>query len=175
MENTPKIRHAKLTDLKKIVEIYNQAIRSKTATGDMDEFVTEERVNWFHKFSPGKFPIFVAEIHQEIIGYATLSPYRPGRKAMNKVGEISFYIDFSYRKMGIGSFLISHVLTECKKMGKQTVLAILLDINTASIGLLKKFKFEKWGHLPNIIDFDGDTCGHLIFGLKLEKNNGKIY
>ncbi len=168
MEIITKIRHADIHDLKKIVEIYNQAIRSKTATGDMDVFIPEERVDWFKAFDPDNFPIFVAVTDENIVGYATLSPYRPGRKAMHKIAEISFYLDYTYRKTGVGSLLLSHLLSECKKMGKETLLAILLDINTPSIGLLKKFKFQEWGHLPKIIDFDGDTCGHLIFGLKLK-------
>jgi len=169
MNSTPKIRLAVINDLPLIVEIYNQAIRSNTATGDMNEFTMEERVEWFNKFDPINFPIYVAELEDEIIGYATLSPYRPGRKAMNKIAEISFYLDYSNRGLGIGSALVGYVISDCERIGKETLLAILLDINTDSTTLLKKFNFEEWGHLPHIINFDGSNYGHLIYGLNLNK------
>lgn len=170
MNRKPNIRHANIQDLDAIVDIYNQAIRSKTATGDMYEFTQEERVNWFNKFDRTDFPIYVVEINGIVIGYATLSPYRPGRKAMRKIAEISFYINYANHKMGIGSLLIQYVILEAINIGKETLLAILLDINQPSIRQLKKFNFEEWGHLPNVIDLNGSTCGHLIYGLKLKPN-----
>ena len=165
-----EIRSAYLKDLTSIVDIYNQAIRSKSATGDMDEFKIKDRIKWFKKFDPNNFPIYVAELNKKIIGYATLSPYRPGRKAMNKIAEISFYIDYSYHNLGIGYSLISHVISDCERIGKEALLAILLDINKPSIKLLKKFNFEEWGHLPQIINIDNIKCGHLIYGLIIKKN-----
>lgn len=169
MNITPKIRFADLNDLPLIVKIYNQAIRSNSATGDMDEFTVHERVDWFNKFDPVNFPIYVAEFNSKVIGYATLSPYREGRKAMAKIAEISFFIDYSYHGLGVGSALVSHAISDCSRIGKETLLAILLDINPESIHLLKKFNFEEWGYLPNIIDFNGQKCGHLIYGLNLKE------
>ena len=170
MNKDLEIRSAYLKDLTFIVDIYNQAIRSKSATGDMDEFKIDDRIEWFKKFDPNNFPIYVAELNKKIIGYATLSPYRRGRKAMNKIAEISFYIDYSYHNLGIGYLLISHVISDCERIGKEALLAILLDINKPSIKLLKKFNFEEWGHLPQIINIDDVKCGHLIYGLILMKN-----
>ena len=167
MSSTPKIRLAAINDLPLIVEIYNQAIRSKSATGDMNEFTVKERVEWFNKFDPINFPIYVAELNDKIIGYATLSPYRQGRKAMKKIAEISFYLDYSYHGSGIGSALVKYAISDCERIGKETLLAILLDINTDSTTLLKKLNFEEWGHLPHIINFDGVRCGHIIYGLNL--------
>ncbi len=168
MNNTPNIRFATIDDLPKIVEIYNQAIRLKRATGDTDEFFVKERVEWFYKFNANEYPIYIAEIENKIAGYATLSPYRKGRKAMRKIAEISFYLDYSYRGLGIGSALVNHTILDCKRINKEILLAILLDINKDSIKLLKKFNFEQWGHLPNIISFDGTECGQFIYGLNLK-------
>ncbi len=169
MSITPIIKFAEIEDLPSIVEIYNQAIRSNSATGDMHEFIVSERVEWFNSFDHAKFPIYIAEFNAKIIGYATLSPYRKGRQAMNKVAEISFFIDYSYHGVGVGSAILSHVIADCERIQKETLLAILLDINTESVRLLKKFNFERWGYLPDIINFDGNKCGHLIYGLDLTK------
>ncbi|HJN06274.1 MAG TPA: N-acetyltransferase family protein [Bacteroidales bacterium] len=168
MRITPIIRFADIKDLSSIVEIYNQAIRSNSATGDMIEFTVAQRVDWFNSFDHASFPIYTAEFNNRVVGYATLSPYRKGRQAMNKVAEISFFIDYSYHGLGIGSALVSYAISDCERIGKESLLAILLDINPESVRLLKKFSFEEWGYLPDIIDFNGQKCGHLIYGLNLK-------
>lgn len=169
MNITPEIRLANIDDLPLIVDIYNQAIRSNSATGDMDEFTVAGRVNWFNSFDSAKYPIYVAEFNGKIIGYTTLAPYRKGRKAMSKIAEISFFVDYSYHGLGVGSALVSYALSDCSRIGKESLLAILLDINTESVHLLKKFKFEEWGHFPNIINLNDVKCGQLIYGINLKK------
>jgi len=169
MNKKSNIRLASIKDLPLIVEIYNQAIRSKSATGDMDEFLVEEKVEWFQKFDADSFPIYVAEIDHQIKGFVTLSPYREGRRAMNKIAEISFYLDYSCRGLGIGSALVDHAINDCRRIGKETLLAILLDVNVESVNLLKKFNFEKWGHLPDMINIEDLKCGQYIYGLSIKK------
>ena len=139
----PKIRLATFKDLAAIVKIYNQAINSKTTTGDLQEFTVNERTDWFQKFSSDEYPIYVAALQEKIIGYATLSPYRTGRKAMERIAEISFYIDYKHHNLGIGSALIQHCIDDCPRINKESLLAILLDINTSSVQLLKKFGFSE--------------------------------
>lgn len=168
MQKKLSIRFANISDLPSIVDIYNQAIRSKSATGDMDEFSVENRIKWFNKFDTDRYPIYVAEQNNTVVGYATLSPYREGRQAMSRIAEISFFLDYSYRGLGIGSSILEYVMSDCKRLRKEILLAILLDINTESIYLLKKFKFQEWGRLPKVIDFNGEICDHLIYGLDLK-------
>ena len=161
------IRFANIQDLPYIVEIYNQAIKSKCATGDTEEFHVEDRVKWFHNFNKNLYPIYVAELKNKIVGYCSLSPYRPGRKAMAKVAEISYYIDYNFHKKGIGTALIKHVIFDCKRLKKENLLAFILDINISTIGILNKFNFKQLGYLPNIIELDNEKCGHLIYGVSL--------
>lgn len=162
-----RIRFATFNDLPSIVTIYNQAIRSKCATGDLEEFNVNERKGWYHKFDVNEYPLYIAEIKNKVVGYCTISPYRPGRKAMSSVAEISYYIDYSYHKKGIGSSLLKHVLADCDRIGKKNLLAFLLDINTSTVSLLKKFNFKQLGHFPDIIEIEDKKCGHLIYGLKI--------
>ena len=63
---------------------------------------------------------------------------------------------------------MAHAISDCKKLGKENLLAFLLDINPHSISLLRKFGFEEWGRLPNVIDFGEFRCDHLIYGLNLK-------
>ncbi len=110
------IRFANILDLPAIVYIYNQAIRTKCATGDLNEFMVDERKEWFDKFDINKYPIYVVEIAGKIVGYCTLSPYRPNRKAMQNVAEISYYLDYSFHSKGIGTKLLKHVIADCNRI-----------------------------------------------------------
>jgi L-amino acid N-acyltransferase YncA len=164
----PKFRFASINDLNAIVNIYNQAIDAKNATADLTHFTVGQRTDWFNKFDIDHYPIYVAELDNQVIGYATLSPYRNGREALKMVAEISFYLNHNSLGKGIGSALVKHVITDCHRVNKETLLAILLDVNTASIKLLQKFSFEEWGNLPLNSNFDGNKYGHLIYGLNLK-------
>ena len=161
------IRFATIKDLPFIVNIYNQAIRSKCATGDIKEFQVNERVEWFNNFNSNSYPLYIAETQNTIVGYCSISPYRPGRQAMFKVAEISYYVDYNHHNRGIGTKLMRHVINDCERIGKDHLLAILLDINVSTIKILNKFNFKKLGHLPNIIQFEDKKCGHFIYGLNL--------
>ena len=169
------IQFGTIDDLPAIVDIYNQAIRSKNATGDTQEYEVADRIDWFKKYDQDNYPIYVAQLDNNTVGYCTMSPYRPGRKAMAKIAEISFYLDYDHLGKGIGTQLVEHAFADCSRIGKKHLLAILLDINTKSIGILKKFNFSKWGHYPNVIDLDGHICGQVIYGLNLteEQLSGK--
>jgi len=57
----------------------------------------------------------------------------------------------------------------CLTLKIKTLFAILLDSNQGSAKLLKKFGFEKWGHLPRVAEFDGVEVGHFYFGLRMDK------
>lgn len=166
-----KIRLATIEDLPIIVNIYNQAIRSRCATGDMDEFKTEDRVNWFKKYNADSFPIYVAEIDKTVVGFCTISPYREGRRAMSAVAEISYYLDYSFHKQGIGTALLKYAISDCRRIGVEHLLAILLDINLPSIKLLEKLNFKQWGHFPGIINLDGEKCGQFVYGFSIDGRN----
>ena len=161
------IHQAKPSDLPAIVAIYNQAINSKTATGDTQEFSVIERQEWFNKFDENSYPLYVVEIENRVVGYCSISPYRKGRGAMASVAEISYYIDYSFHGKGIATALVKHAIADCKRIGKKNLLAILLETNTPSIGLLEKLGFQKWGHFPDIVEMHGEKQAQVIYGLKV--------
>jgi len=162
-----RIRTARQADLARIAEIYNQAVALKSATADLDPIEPGDRVRWLEEHVPEKYPIYVAEVDDKVIGWCSLSPYRPGRMALRYTAEISYYIHEGYRRKGIGSALVKHAIAQCEKLGIKTLFALLLDVNVASVKLLEKHDFAKWGHMPNVADFDGQECGHLIYGLRV--------
>ena len=152
---------AQQEDIAAIVEIYNQAVKLKSATADMSPTSIEERIKWLAEHSPSTHPVFIAENDSRVVGWCSISPYRPGREALRYTAEISYYVHQDYRQMGVASQVIAHTIGHSTELKIKTLFAILLDINTISIAILKKFGFSKWGHMPRVADFDGVECGHL--------------
>ncbi|MEA3332047.1 MAG: hypothetical protein U9Q58_00415 [Pseudomonadota bacterium] len=90
------IRVATHDDLEEIVEIYNQAIAVGGKTADITPFTSTSRKPWFNEHTPDKYPILVAEKDKSIVGYLSLSAYRPGRMALQHTAEVSYFIHFEH-------------------------------------------------------------------------------
>ncbi len=161
------LRIAVQNDLPAIVEIYNQAIRLQTATADLSPVSVERQKTWFTEHAPDTYPIFLAEKQNNVAGWCSISPYRAGRMALRHTAEISLFVHESDRREGVGSALLKHAVRKCEQIEIRTLFAIVLDVNIPSVNLLETFGFQKWGHMPNIADFDGKECGHLYYGLRV--------
>ena len=161
------IRAATSNDCKEIIKIYNHAIDEKFATADTEHITEESRKEWFAQHSYDTYPIYVAEEDDKIIGWCSLSPHRPGRKALSKVAEISYYVHKDHRRKGVANSLITYTIEKAIELGFKNLFTILLDLNKSSIYILEKFGFEKWGHLPEVASIDGVVCGQFIYGKKL--------
>ena len=93
--------------------------------------------------------------------------YRKGRGGLKEVAEISYYLDYNYHRLGYGKKLIEYMISDCKRLGIKNLFALLLEINKASIIILEKFGFTKWGFMPDVVNLNGNKCGHLIYGKKV--------
>jgi L-amino acid N-acyltransferase len=162
------IRLAEYKDLEAVVEIYNQAILTHRSTADMDTFLAKEKITWFEEHLQSlDYPIYVYEVDAKVVGYLYFTGYRPGRRAMRYISEISYYIHNDYQRQGIGTKLMTFAIEKGKELNLKNLVAILLEWNIPSLKLLKKFGFEEWGCMPGIADFDGEICSHMYYGLKI--------
>jgi phosphinothricin acetyltransferase len=161
------IRIAGITDLPDIIAIYNQAVPTRRSTANTIPWTIEGRMTWFKEHEPDHHPIFVAEVNHQVVGWCSLSVYRPGRPALRFTAEISYYVDNAYQKQGIGSALISHALSVCPALKIKNVIAVIIDRNEASKKILEKLGFKKWGYLPRVLDFDGQECGEFYYGKRV--------
>jgi L-amino acid N-acyltransferase len=149
------IRDAKIDDLPRLLEIYNQAVRNSAATFDLEEPTLEQRREWFSHYG-GNYPLLVAEIDGVPVGYCCLSRFRD-KPAYSKTVESSVYVDEAYHGRGIGTALMKEILQRAADIGYHVVVAGITGGNDASvrlhvalgfqyIGCFKEvgFKFDKW-------------------------------
>lgn len=162
-----RIRVAKIGDLPAIVGIYNQAVPTYRSTANTTPVTVEARKKWFDDHEPDRHPIFVAELDGCVIGWCSLSVYRPGRAALRFTAEISYYVDSAHQGQGVGQALIRHAVEAGPSLGIKNIIAVLLDRNEPSRKLLEKLGFQQWGYLPRVLDFDGQECGEFYYGKRV--------
>jgi L-amino acid N-acyltransferase YncA len=137
------IREAVPSDLPAMLEIYNDAIRNLTATFDLEEQTLDERRIWFEKYG-GKYPLIVAELNGEVVGYSCLSPFRD-KPAYSNSTELSIYISPKHRGHGVGTALMKEILKRAAELGYHTVIGGITGGNEISVKLHEKFGFEYVG------------------------------
>jgi L-amino acid N-acyltransferase YncA len=160
------IRPAKAEDAAAINHIYNQAVEAKL-TGDTMPISDDARRAWIEQHANSIYPVFIAEENNRIRGWLSFSAYRPGRQAMVHTAEISYYVNHEDHRSGTGTRLVEFAVSTAPQYRFANLLAIILDHNTASIRLLEKCGFHRWGLLPDIAVFDGVKRSHVYYGINI--------
>lgn len=161
------IRFATRNDIPYLIAIYNQGVMAENANADEEPLTLEDRQEWFLEHDENHFPLYVLEKEGVIIGWGALSSYRKERSGLRTVAEISYYIDYSHHRRGYGKFLVTHMMKDCSRLHIHHLLAVVLDINLASIKLLESLGFSRWGHLPGIVNLKNKVCGQYIYGIHI--------
>ena len=137
------IRYATPGDAAQIAAVYNYEVENQTSTFDLVARSLDEQVLWQAERS-GAFAVVVADIGGEIAGFGALSPYRE-RSAYRASVEDSVYVRRDLSRKGIGSALLTHLLTTARDGGFHTVLARIATENEASIALHQALGFRLVG------------------------------
>lgn len=156
------ITNAKDEHLKAINDIYNQAVANGLKTAHLEPITLEERRSWFQDHPQQLFPIFIYEKDHNVLGWLSISPYRPERQALDEVVEVSFYVDYKHHRKGIASRLMKKAIDFCKQANYRIVLAFLISNNKPSLKLLQKFDFQEAGRIPEAIHYENEFHDHLF-------------
>jgi phosphinothricin acetyltransferase len=162
-----QIRSAVETDLPAIVAIYNMAIPCRIVTADLEPVSVESRLQWFQEHTPGKRPLWVAEVGGEVVGWLGLQWFYSGRPAYDATAELSIYINSAYQQQGIGQQLLEWAIQHCPALGITTLLGFIFADNKPSLRLFKKFGFEQWGCLPTVAKFEQRNQDLVIVGRRV--------
>jgi phosphinothricin acetyltransferase len=137
------IRLAERRDAAGIRTIYNHYVTESTALFDMVPRTLDEQVQWIDDHSGGH-PALVAELDGQVVGFGSLSVFRP-RPAYATTVEDSVYLLDGYQALGIGSRLLAELLRMAAAHGFHAVIARITGENEASIRLHAGCGFELVG------------------------------
>ena len=137
------LRAAALADAESIRAIYNLEVETSTATVDLVPRTLDDQRAWLAARS-GAFAAVVADDDGEVVGFASLSPYKE-RAAYRTTVEDSVYVRRDRHGAGVGRQLLDHVVTVAEASGFHAVMARIEAGGVASRALHAACGFELVG------------------------------
>jgi len=132
-------------DAEALCAIYNPEVLESTVTFDLVARTVDEQRRWIADHG-GSHPAIVAEdAAGEVVGFASLSPYRP-RPAYATTVEDSVYVRRDQRGRGVGLILLGDLVELARDHGFHCVIARIVGDHAASIALHARCGFETIGH-----------------------------
>ena len=159
------LRKANTDDLERIVEIYNTSIEWRLSTADLSSVSLESKRDWFNAHSTNR-PLLVYGDADHICGWASIQSFHERAAYINTV-EISIYIDHDFIGKGLGTKILSKVITRLPSLNISNAIANIYTHNEASIKLFTNHGFKLWGNLPEVCEMDGNKFSVSILGLKV--------
>jgi L-amino acid N-acyltransferase len=145
---TVRVRRATARDLASITRIYNDAVRTTTATFDTRPRRAAAARRWFSEHGR-RFPLVVAERAGAIVGWASIGPWSD-RPAYAGTGEVSTYVARAERGRGIGTALLRSLVDLGTAAGLRTLVARVVDGNAASLRLHRSAGFREIGVMREV-------------------------
>ncbi|WP_040952877.1 GNAT family N-acetyltransferase [Gorillibacterium massiliense] len=165
------IRDAAATDVPAILDIYNEAVATSTATFDLEPQTLEARMEWFSHYGE-RYPLIVAELDGQVAGYCSLSQFRT-KPAYNATVELSIYLGEKYHGQGIGTQLMNEIIKRSKAMGFHTIVACITVGNDGSVRFHERFGFELVATFKEVGYKFNRWLDVYFFQLMLDENPGE--
>jgi L-amino acid N-acyltransferase len=137
-------RLAERRDAEALRTIYNVEVQESTVTFDLVPRSLAEQVAWIDEHSGGHPAIVAVRDDDSVVGFASLTPYRP-RPAYAPTVEDSVYVDRGCRGEGIGKLLLAQLVDLARDHGFHSVIARIVGGHEASIALHEACGFEQVG------------------------------
>ena len=147
---TVQIRDAQDADLEGIRQIYNDAVQNSTAIWNDKPVTLEQRRAWLAERHAQGYPVLVAlDDCQQVLGYATFSPWRPHEGFRHTV-ENSVYVRDGQRGSGIGRNLMKTLIERARQLGKHVMVAAIESENRASVHMHQQLGFIHVGQMRQV-------------------------
>lgn len=139
------VRAAAPADLPALTEIYNHYVRTSGVTFDDTPFTVEARQEWFaHYASTGPHRLLVGVDGDDVLGYATTSPFRAKPGYVTSV-EMTVYLRPDATGRGLGRMLYSALLEALADQDVHRAYAGVALPNDASVALHERLGFREIG------------------------------
>ncbi len=156
-------------DARAVAAIYNDAVRTTTATFDTEPKTVGDRAGWLASHDD-RFSAFVAEDAAwtgtsadrgdaeipdsaadagGIVGWATLSRWSE-RRAYDGTGETSIYVRPDYRGRRVGTLLLGTLVEHARTAGFHVLIARIVADNGASERMHVAAGFERIGTMREV-------------------------
>jgi phosphinothricin acetyltransferase len=146
------IRDAADADLPALVEIFNHEVVASPYLYVETPVTIDDRRRWLDQHRLASMPVLVAtepDERAEILGYASLSPYRPS-SGYRFTGEVSVYVAPFAQRRGIAGRLLSTLFDEARARSLHVLVASIDSENAPSISLFERCGFVEAARLAEV-------------------------
>ena len=143
------VRLATPADLPAINDIYNYYVDRSTCTYQTEHETLADRQAWFAEHPPDKYPITVADMDGTVVGWGSLSRFRP-RAAYAPTVEASVYIHHDYHRRGLGRAVLVELIVRARAAGFHSLIGGASADQTASIALQENLGFQHVARLKQV-------------------------
>ena len=150
--NPLKIEIVEMTrdNISENLDLLNQVIREGHFLASKKEISKMEANDFFTFWVESKLSIYlIARYMGKLVGHISNRPREEDR--LNHIGAIGYLVHHDFRKMGIASMLMEKIIELSKNQGFKILVAEVSHDNIASLALLKKFQFKKFGRLKKAL------------------------
>jgi phosphinothricin acetyltransferase len=144
-----QIRDAAEADFDQITAIYNEVLINSTAIYNDHPASTADRIAWWKKRLQQVYPVLAATDRSRVVGFASCGDFRSWAGHRFTV-ECAVHIHSGWRGQGLGTALLSALITRTKTLGKHTMIAAVDSENVASLQFFERCGFERAGYLREV-------------------------
>ena len=144
-----RIQDAGESDLADLTAIYNEVLATSTAIFSNVPVTLDERREWWRARVAQGYPVLVARGPSGVLGFASFGDFRawPGYRF---TVEHSVHVRADSRGRGVGSALVSELLSRAGALGKHVMIGGVDADNAASIRFHERLGFERAGSLREV-------------------------
>lgn len=148
---TVSIRDFCADDIEALTDIYNWYISETTITFDLEPYTVEQRRGqWLNHYkATGRHRLVVAEVDEQVVGYASSSQLRV-KAAYDPSVEASIYLSYDACRKGTGSLLYEQLFELLEQEDVHRVYAGVTLPNEASLSFHRKFGFVEVGRFHEV-------------------------
>ncbi len=139
------IRPAREEDAPALREIFNEGVQDGLETFETEpRSVEEQKLLIAAAAQDPKHPILVAELRGWALGWITIQPHDP-RHGLDGIGEVTVYVQRSFRNYGVGRQLMKTIQKEAQNLGYRKLLGWVLAENRDSLRLCRSTGWREVG------------------------------
>lgn len=142
------IRNAQVSDCPALMALMNWYRSHTNSIWDRRLLSPEDMPGWLASHMAHPYAVLVAEEDGAVLGYASLSPFRP-HIGYKDIAEDSVYVSPSAQGRGIGSALLCALLARAKENALHNITAWIDGENTGSVRFHERLGFYYIGTMPN--------------------------
>jgi phosphinothricin acetyltransferase len=152
------IRPYQISDTNAILAIINHTIINSTALYDYHPRSLDQQIAIFEEKLSKNFPIIVATLQDEVVGFGYYSEFRL-REAYKFTVEHSVYVATTHIGKGIGKAIMQRLIAIAREQKIHTMVGVIDSENQSSVefherfgfktvGIIKEsgYKFDRWLH-----------------------------